>query len=200
MDGEDRSFITAVSALVAALDGVPAPVALLDDHGVIGWQNRASLALRGPRVGRHFVAFISPEDAEDAQATFDAALEGATPVEAIVRASDEHERYLGMRGMWNAIEMHDGTKVVVVVNLGAVPASGAAGERAGAGDRTALTGRQLDVLRLLDMGRSTADIARELALSRATIRKHVADILAALGVHSRLEAIANARARGVLPK
>jgi DNA-binding CsgD family transcriptional regulator len=200
VNDEDRSFITAVSALVAALDAVPSPVALLDEHGVIGWQNRASLELRGPRAGRHFIGFVSPEDAEQAQAAFDAALKSATPVEAIVRASDVNERYLGMRGTWNAIEMPDGVKVVVVVHLGAVAAAGALRDRAGTGGERALTRRQLDVLRLLDLGRSTAEIAQELALSRATIRKHVADILATLGVHSRLEAIATARARGMLAR
>jgi DNA-binding CsgD family transcriptional regulator len=200
VDGADRSFLTTVSALVAALDEVPSPAALLDDHGVIGWQNRASLELRGPRAGRHFVSFISPDDAEDAQAAFDAALGGVTAVEAIVQASDVNERYLGMRGRWNAIEMRDGVKVVVVVNLGAVYASSASGDRAAVGRGTTLTRRQLDVLGLLDVGRSTAEIAWELALSPATIRKHVADILAALGVHSRLEALATARARGILAK
>jgi DNA-binding NarL/FixJ family response regulator len=48
-------------------------------------------------------------------------------------------------------------------------------------------------LRLLDQGRSTSEIARELHLSVETVRNHIRHVLKALGVHSRLEAVAVAR-------
>jgi len=57
----------------------------------------------------------------------------------------------------------------------------------------ALTPRQTEVLRLLEHGRSTGDIAQELHLSRETVRNHIRHLLQALGVHSRLEAVALAR-------
>ena len=57
----------------------------------------------------------------------------------------------------------------------------------------ALTRRQAEVLRLLEDGRSTRQIAEELHLSPETVRNHVRHILQALGVHSRLEAVAVAR-------
>jgi DNA-binding NarL/FixJ family response regulator len=57
----------------------------------------------------------------------------------------------------------------------------------------ALTPRQAEVLRLLEHGRSTDQIADELHLSRETVRNHIRHILQALGVHSRLEAVAVAR-------
>ncbi len=56
-----------------------------------------------------------------------------------------------------------------------------------------LTPRQTEVLRLLEHGRSTEHIARELHLSVETVRNHIRHILRALGVHSRLEAVAMAR-------
>jgi two-component system NarL family response regulator len=56
-----------------------------------------------------------------------------------------------------------------------------------------LTPRQSEVLRLLEEGRSTTQIASELHLSRETVRNHVRHLLKALGVHSRLEAVAIAR-------
>ena len=49
------------------------------------------------------------------------------------------------------------------------------------------------MLRLLEHGRSTDQIAQELHLSRETVRNHIRHILQALGVHSRLEAVAVAR-------
>jgi DNA-binding NarL/FixJ family response regulator len=59
--------------------------------------------------------------------------------------------------------------------------------------RHLLTPRQAEVLRLLEHGRSTDQIAEELHLSRETVRNHIRHLLQALGVHSRLEAVALAR-------
>jgi DNA-binding CsgD family transcriptional regulator len=56
-----------------------------------------------------------------------------------------------------------------------------------------LTPRQVEVLRLLEQGRSTKQIAQELHLSYDTVKNHVRHLLRALGVHSRLEAVAAAR-------
>ena len=55
-----------------------------------------------------------------------------------------------------------------------------------------LTPRQAEVLRLL-AGRSTKQIAHELHLSPETVKNHVRHLLRALGVNSRLEAVAAAR-------
>jgi DNA-binding NarL/FixJ family response regulator len=57
-----------------------------------------------------------------------------------------------------------------------------------------LTPRQVEVLRLLEQGRSTKQIAAELHLSTETVRNHIRRLFRALGVHSRLEAVAAARA------
>jgi DNA-binding NarL/FixJ family response regulator len=61
-----------------------------------------------------------------------------------------------------------------------------------------LTRRQAEVLRLLEHGRSTRQIAEELHLSLETVRSHVRDVLRALGAHSRLEAVAVARRERLL--
>jgi two-component system, NarL family, nitrate/nitrite response regulator NarL len=58
-----------------------------------------------------------------------------------------------------------------------------------------LTPRQAEVLQLLERGRSTAQIAEELHLSRETVRNHVRHLLHAVGATSRLEAVAVARGR-----
>jgi DNA-binding NarL/FixJ family response regulator len=56
-----------------------------------------------------------------------------------------------------------------------------------------LTPRQSEVLRLLMRGRSTSQIAEELHLSVETVRNHIRRLMRALGVHTRLEAVAVAR-------
>jgi DNA-binding NarL/FixJ family response regulator len=55
-----------------------------------------------------------------------------------------------------------------------------------------LTRREREVLRLLAAGSGTAASAKRLGVSRATIRNHVQSIFAKLGVHTRLEAVAQA--------
>ncbi|MGH3129124.1 MAG: LuxR C-terminal-related transcriptional regulator [Gaiellaceae bacterium] len=61
-----------------------------------------------------------------------------------------------------------------------------------------LTKRQLDVLRLLAAGRSTAEIATDLGLSQTTVRNYVANLLASLGAHTRLQAVIAARKAGLI--
>jgi DNA-binding CsgD family transcriptional regulator/tetratricopeptide (TPR) repeat protein len=60
-----------------------------------------------------------------------------------------------------------------------------------------LTPRELEVLRLLVDGRSNRQIAGELFISTKTASVHVTNLLAKLGVHSRLEAAAMARRLGL---
>lgn len=64
------------------------------------------------------------------------------------------------------------------------------GTAGGTDPATALSRRELDVLRLMTQGCNTAAIAERLRLSRATVRNHAQSIFAKLGVHSRLEAVA----------
>lgn len=64
----------------------------------------------------------------------------------------------------------------------------AATERHGAEE--GLTGRELDILRLMVAGESNPEIARELFVSRSTVKFHVSNILMKLGAASRTEAVA----------
>ncbi len=64
----------------------------------------------------------------------------------------------------------------------------AAGQRPGArrvGWPSGLTDREVDVLRLLAVGRSNRAIARALSVSEATVRTHALNIYGKTGVHSR---------------
>ena len=57
------------------------------------------------------------------------------------------------------------------------------------GAQVKLTAREREILRHLMSGSSTEDIAKRLSISSRTVRNHVTNILAKLGVHSRLEAV-----------
>jgi PAS domain S-box-containing protein len=62
----------------------------------------------------------------------------------------------------------------------------------------ALTPRRREVLGLLAEGVPAKLIAARLGLAEATVRNHIRAVLAALGAHSQLEAVAEARRRGLL--
>lgn len=61
-----------------------------------------------------------------------------------------------------------------------------------------LSARELEVLRLVSAGKSNEAIARELFVSVATVKSHLAHINTKLGTQSRTEAAATARDRGML--
>lgn len=63
-----------------------------------------------------------------------------------------------------------------------------------------LTAREAQVLQLLAVGASTADIAADLLLSVNTVRNHVQNLLTKLHAHSRLEAVAVAVRHGLLER
>lgn len=61
-----------------------------------------------------------------------------------------------------------------------------------------LTVREREVLALIVEGLTNQAIADSLGLSRDTVRNHVASILSKLGVHSKLQAAAEASRRGLV--
>ena len=61
-----------------------------------------------------------------------------------------------------------------------------------------LTGRELEVLRLVATGHSNAAIAQTLVVSIETVKKHLKNIYGKLDVHSRMEAVSRAREAGLL--
>jgi DNA-binding NarL/FixJ family response regulator len=61
-----------------------------------------------------------------------------------------------------------------------------------------LSTRELEVLQLLATGASTSEIVDLLVLSPHTVRNHVRNILAKLGAHSKLEAVAIAAREGIV--
>jgi two-component system, NarL family, response regulator LiaR len=62
-----------------------------------------------------------------------------------------------------------------------------------------LTDRETDVLKLLAHGRANKEIARELSIGEKTVKTHVSNILAKLGVQSRTQAALHAVRIGLVP-
>jgi LuxR family transcriptional regulator, maltose regulon positive regulatory protein len=90
----------------------------------------------------------------------------------------------------------------LVQAFGGTPVAAGPGRRATAalpGMPEPLTGRELDVLRLIAAGRSNQRIARELVVTLDTVKKHVSHVLGKLGAANRTEAVTRARERRMIP-
>jgi DNA-binding NarL/FixJ family response regulator len=72
------------------------------------------------------------------------------------------------------------------------PGGGADAEAAG------LSERELDVIRLLARGLSNAEIAGEMIVSEATVKSHIARILAKLGLRDRIQTVVFAYESGLI--
>jgi LuxR family maltose regulon positive regulatory protein len=94
-----------------------------------------------------------------------------------------------------------GYLAVLISACGGVPATPAPrqGGAAPPGLAEPLTGREMEVLRLIAAGRSNQHIARELFVALDTVKKHVSHVLGKLGAANRTEAAARARQLGLIP-
>jgi len=61
-----------------------------------------------------------------------------------------------------------------------------------------LTGRELEVLRLVAAGATSTAVGEQLGISRTTVNNHIQHVLKKLGAHSRLDAIRKAERAGLI--
>jgi PAS domain S-box-containing protein len=190
--GETSSVsISALHAMDAdvetALEHVSVPSYVIDRTGVVRWMNESAKRLVGDRTGRQFTSVVAPEETRRARELFARKILGNTEVtDAAVVVVDTAGEHLAVE--ISSVPLRRGEHVVGV--FGQV--SGVL-EEPRAHPELHLTPRQAEVLRLLEQGRSTTQIAEELHLSRETVRNHVRHLLHAVGASSRLEAVAVAR-------
>lgn len=172
-----------------ALEEISIPSYVLDTAGVIRWINPAAVRIVGDVRGRQFTSVLSPEARRPSREVF------ARKVAGKARVTDIEVVIVDHNGERQSVEVSSvplvrGDRVIGV--FGQVIRQGADSPLS---DHPALTPRQTEVLRMLERGLSTNQIADELHLSRETVRNHVRNMLQALGVHTRLEAVAMARDR-----
>jgi PAS domain S-box-containing protein len=171
----------------AALEAVSVPSYMIDRTGVIRWVNPAARRLVGDVRGRQFTSVVAPEETRRAREHF------ARKIIGTEKVTDERVVLLGDGGdrvdvEISSVPLIDGHQII-----------GVFGQFADVEDKppdsppSHLTPRQSEVLRLLQRGASTEQIARDLQLSPETVRNHVRHLLRALGVRTRLEAVAVAR-------
>jgi PAS domain S-box-containing protein len=170
-----------------ALGSVGVPSYVVDATGIVRWINPAAERLLGDIRGRQFTSVITPEDRPAARVRFAQKMLGTSA------ASEATGHLVSTAGTRMPVEVSsvplmNGERVVGVFGL--------IEERPGDSSTAPpphLTPRQVEVLRLLEQGHSTKQIAAELHLTIETVRTHIRRLFRALGVNSRLEAVAAAR-------
>ena len=175
--------------LERALEDVGVPSYVLDTTGVVRWINPAAERLVGDVRGLQFTSVVAPEDGRRARESFSRKVLGtaaATEAPAVLVSTTGTRLPVEI----SSVPLMSGERVIGVFGL--------IEDRPDASPNRPphphLTPRQVEVLRLLEQGRSTKQIAAELHLSTETVRNHIRRLFRALGVHSRLEAVAAARA------
>jgi len=173
-----------------ALHRVRVPAYVIDRHGIIRWLNPAARRLVGDAVGRQMTSVLAPEERRRGREIFTRNLLG--PPEG----SDNHCVFLGPDGERFTMEVsgvplsRDDHVIGVFGQVKEVEE-----DEVPPPPHPSLTPRQSEVLALLERGHSTEQIASDLHISVETVRNHIRAILRALGVHSRLEAVAVAHQR-----
>ena len=177
-----------------AIDRVRVPAYVIDRHGIIRYLNPAARKLVGDVRGRQMTSVLAPEERRRGREIFTRNLMGPP------RGSDNRAVFLAADGERITMEvsgvpLEAGGHVIGVfgqvkeVEENPPPSP----------PHPSLTPRQTEVLRLLEQGHSTDQIAQELHLSLDTVRNHIRGILRALGVHSRLEAVTLAHRVHLIP-
>jgi PAS domain S-box-containing protein len=158
-----------------ALEAISVPSYVLDSSGVVRWLNPAATRLVGDVRGRHYTSVVAREETRRARELFTQKILGT------VEVTDTPATLVNTDGTRldveiSAVPLRRGGHVIGVFGQFAdVPDDAATVELPG------LTPRQ--------------QIAAELSISKDTVRNHVADLLRALGVKSRLEAVAVSQGR-----
>jgi PAS domain S-box-containing protein len=174
-----------------ALENVNVPTYVIDRVGVIRWVNPAAERLVGDVRGRQFTSVVAPEETLRAREHFARKISGSE------RVTDAEVVLVDARGGRIDVDVSSVPLVEDHRIIGVFGQISDVREEEPEELPPHLTPRQTEVLRLLRRGASTDQIARELQLSRETVRNHVRHLLRALGVHTRLEAVATAARIGV---
>lgn len=170
-----------------ALDHVNIPSYVIDNAGVVRWINEAGRRIVGDQIGKQFTSVVAPEDTRRARELFARKLLGNTNVtDAPVTVVDAKGNHVAVE--ISSVPLRQGEHVIGVFGQVSDVV-----EEPHDHPQLPLTPRQAEILRLLELGRSTTQIADELHLSRETVRNHIKHLLRAVGVSSRLEAVAVAR-------
>jgi len=175
------------------LDAHPGAGYLLDADGRIRWLNGAARKLVGECTGQPFLDVIIPQDRARASAAFNDKVLGS-------KEATELRLEVRSRPWFDTRGDQLGSRPRRIIGRWASSGSPPPGADLLRTPRRAphLTPRQRETLMLLGEGASTEMIADHLGIARETARNHIRAVLRELGARTRLEAVVEAHARGLL--
>ncbi len=170
-------------SLIAALDGIGPTVVLLNIE-----TRDSALLLRAVKELRPNVRVI----------VLGASEENETEIVACAEAgvSGYHMRTDSLEELLVLIRKVAGGETLCSPQVSAIllrRLSALASQREPAAKELALTGREAQILTMLELGRSNQDIATQLSIAVHTVKNHVHSLLTKLGVSTRAEAAALSR-------
>jgi DNA-binding CsgD family transcriptional regulator len=179
--------------LAPSISRLTVPAYILDRNGVVRWLNAEAVAefgdLRGKSIGhiveRDYLTLARQEFAAKILGTVEAT-EGSVALRTAdgrrVNVEISSTTLLERGSIVGVFGLADPTEEAPMPSI----------------DTVHVTPRQMDVLRHLAQGHSTAIIAEKLGIATETVRNHVRAIISRLGVHTRLEAVLRAHELGLL--
>jgi len=178
----------ALAALAPVLDG-SAPVPFLDGSAPVPWPSRLAQPFLLEAIARDALG-----DSRAAASAVERALDLAEPDGALWwfvlhPSPDLLERHA----------RHGSAHAALIADiLGLLAGNRSAPPPAGPPPLEALSGSEIRVLRYLPTNLTGPEIAGELCVSHNTVRTHITHLYGKLGTHTRAEAVARARALGLL--
>jgi len=181
---------------IAALQHVGVPFWILDEDGIFLWSNKAYVDLYGDHQGKHIGTSFTPTSTDQVEKLLRRLADRKTGAGSTANVEVEMLARDGRRvlAQISAVRLQPGTFRGAI--FGVTTAKPMVDSQA----PTQLTPRQFAVLQLLAGGASTDQIAADLHIARATVRNHVRGLLRAFHARSRLEAVAKARAEGLVAR
>jgi DNA-binding NarL/FixJ family response regulator len=161
----------------------------LNMPGITGVEATREIAASAPRT-RVVVLTISVDDGD----VMDAVMAGACGY--LLKDSTITELISGIRAAAageSLISPHIAAKVLQVLR-----AQQASTEWAGRPLRAELSDRELEVLKLIAIGKDNAEIARDLFISPKTVKNHISNILMKLQIENRIQAAVYAVRSGIV--
>jgi PAS domain S-box-containing protein len=179
--------------LLTTMENVNVPSFVIDRNGIVRWLNKAGRRAFGNVAGKESTIIVAPEYVPLVEKQLQRKLRGVpvTDYNIDVFTTDGRRQPVEV----SSVPIRGGDSCHAIFGIVKPRPLG----QATAPSSVDLTPRQHEVLQLLAQGASTDSIAAMLHLSKETVRNHVRNILRALGAHSRLEGVAIAYRRGLLP-
>jgi DNA-binding CsgD family transcriptional regulator len=187
------TFSGVIGSLGARLDEfeqLSLPVYVLDRGGRIVWLNKAARGLVGDALHRRFRDVLAADFRTEAIEHFARKLLGAETAsnyDTDIIDRDGRRRGVSLSSVVLSSD-HRAVGVFGVVYVQPHPHGSPVRD-------VSLSPRQLEVLRHLEAGASTEEIAERMGIAVNTARNHIRAVLRALRAHSRLEAVVEARRR-----